>query len=146
MHQIGLARIGRDAELRYASSGDAVVNLSLAYNWGKKDSDGNRLSQWIDASLWGKRAESLVEYLTKGTQILAVLSDGHIEEFERRDGAKGSKWVARVESIEFAGSRQSSDDGQERRAPSPAPTKAPATERKPAARSTVEDMDDDIPF
>ena len=76
-HLTGLFRLGRDAEVRYTQGGDAVASLALAYNYGKKE-DGKQPSQWIDASLWGKRAEALTQYLTKGSTISAVLSDVHI--------------------------------------------------------------------
>jgi single-strand DNA-binding protein len=73
--QSGVYRLGRDAELRRTNSGEAVSGLSLAYNYGKKDADGKQATTWIEAALWGKRAESASQYLTKGTQIFAVLSD-----------------------------------------------------------------------
>ena len=56
-HLAGVFRIGRDAEVRHTAKGDSVANLSLAYNYGQKGSDGKRPSQWIDGSLWGKRAD-----------------------------------------------------------------------------------------
>ena len=61
MQMIGLARLGRDAELRTTQSGEKVASLSLAFNWGMKGQDGNRPTQWVDGSLWGKRAEVLVD-------------------------------------------------------------------------------------
>lgn len=134
---VGVFRIGRDAEVRHTAGGDAVCNLSLAFNYGKKQSDGNRPSQWIDASLWGKRAEALAQYLTKGALIYAVISDPHIEEYEGRNG-KGNKLAGTVTEIEFAGGK---------REDSPARAPAPAREeRKPVANVPAADYDDDIPF
>lgn len=134
----GVFRIGRDAELRHTPKGDAVAQLSLAYNYGKKGQDGNRPSQWIDASIWGKRAESLAPYLLKGQQIYAVLSDPHIQTYEGKNG-QGVKLVATVLEIELiAGQRQ--QDGQPQR--QERPKAAPA----PANPGSFADMDDDIPF
>ena len=66
-HITGAFRLGRDAELRYTpGKNEPVINLALAFNWGQKGEDGNRPSQWIEASLWGKRAEALAPYLLKG--------------------------------------------------------------------------------
>ena len=62
----GLARIGKDAEVRFTPSGAAVANVSLAFTYGKKGDDGKRPTQWVDASLWGQRAESLAPYIKKG--------------------------------------------------------------------------------
>ena len=73
MRANGLARIGKDAEVRYSPNGDAIANLSLAFTYGKKGTDGKRPTQWVDATLWGKRAESLAPYLKKGGQIVVYL-------------------------------------------------------------------------
>ena len=59
----GLARIGKDAEVRFTPGGTAVANVSLAFTYGKKSDDGKRPTQWVDASLWGQRAESLAPYI-----------------------------------------------------------------------------------
>lgn len=131
---VGVFRLGRDAEVRYIPSGDAVCNLSLAFNYGKKQSDGNRPSQWIDASLWGKRAESLAQYLTKGALIYAVIGDPHIEEYEGRNGP-GHKLSGTILELEFAGGKR-----EEAAAP------APKQETKPGANVPAADYNDDIPF
>lgn len=110
MKTIGLARLGRDAELRYTPSGEAVCNLSLAVNYGKKGQDGNRPTQWIDASLWGKQAEALTPYLTKGSVHCFVLSDIHIETYQSQNGP-GHKLSARVDSVEL-GPRVDQQQGQ----------------------------------
>lgn len=131
---IGLARLGRDAEIRYTPDSTAVASLSLAmdYRNGKE-----KATQWVDGALWGKPAEALAQYLVKGKLVFVVLDDVHIAEFERRDGTAGTKLVGRVSKIELAGG---GDRAEERAAaPKPAP--------KPAASATgFGDMDDDIPF
>lgn len=110
MKTIGLARLGRDAEVRFTPSGEAVCNLSLAVNYGKKGGDGNRPTQWIDASLWGKQAEALAPYLTKGSVHCFVLSDIHIETYQGQNGP-GHKLSARVDSVEL-GPRVDQQQGQ----------------------------------
>lgn len=145
MQIIGVARLGKDCELRHIQAGDAVTNLSLAYNYGKKDQQGNRPSQWIEGVLWGKRAEALLPYLLKGQQLLVTLDDVHTEEFEGRNG-KGFKLVGTVTNIEFVGSKpdSSGQPAQQRPAAAPAPQQRPAA---PAPRrGHPDDMDDDIPF
>ena len=59
----GLCRLGADADIRYLQDGTAVANLNLAYNYGKKDNEGKRPTQWIKASIWGVRAENSAPYL-----------------------------------------------------------------------------------
>lgn len=137
----GLARIGRDAEVRLTQGGDPVASLSLAFSYGKKDDNGNKPTQWVDGSLWGKRAESIAPYLLKGTLIYVVLDDAHIETFQARDGSQGSKLTGRVSVIEFA-SRPAQQDQQA--APRQAPASPPPAPRPPAG--SLADMEDDIPF
>lgn len=144
----GLFRLGRDAEVRYTAGSDAVASLSLAYNYGKKGSDGNRSTQWVEAALWGKRAESLAQYLTKGTLVYAVLEDVRIETFDKRDGGQGHKLAARVANVEFTG--RSNDQGTGERAggdrQAPRQQQSAQTPSPKADKGGFEDMDDDIPF
>lgn len=138
----GVFRIGKDAELRDTASGP-VINLALASNYGKKGSDGSRPTQWVEASLWGKRAESLEQYLTKGQQIYATISDPHIETYQKRDGGEGVKLVGMIGEIELVGSKPSGD-----REARPAREERPARRPQPPApkSNSFDDMEDDIPF
>jgi single-strand DNA-binding protein len=132
----GLARIGKDAEVRYTPGGAAVANVSLAFTYGKKGDDGKRPTQWVDASLWGQRVESLAPYLTKGKQIVAYLEDVHIQTYIKGDGAQASKMAARIADLEFvAGGEQAESQ------PKPQPKPAPAQ-----ADSGFDDFPDDVPF
>ena len=137
MKLIGLGRLGRDAELRYTTTGRQVASLSLAYNYGRKD---DHQSQWIEASLWGDQAERLVPYLLKGTLVHVILRDVHIETYEGRNGS-GAKLVGTVMDIEFAGGKRA-EDGQR-----PTPTQKPAPAQRPQRQASAYDEDDDsIPF
>lgn len=146
----GLARIGRDCELRYSPQGEAVCNLSLAFSLATKGKDGKPLTQWVDAALWGKRAEALSQYLTKGRAVAVSLGDPRIETYTARDGTPGSKLVARVNDLAFAGPA-ADDAGQPSARPAAEPQR-PQThgERKregtPTAGTRFYDMEDDIPF
>lgn len=61
--------VGKDAVLRRTNSGDLVLGFSLAVDNGK-DKDGNkRDATWYDCSIWGKRAEALERYITKGCKL-----------------------------------------------------------------------------
>lgn len=145
MKTIGLARLGRDAEVRYTPGGDAVANLSLAVNYGQKDADGNRPTQWIDASLWGKRAELLAQYLVKGSLHCFTLDDIHIETYQGANG-QGHKLVARVADIEL-GPRvgDAPAGGQQRERPASNAGGQQRTQNKPAGGGSAPE-DDDIPF
>ena len=110
MKGMGLARIGQDAQLRDTQNGDAVLNLSLAFSYGKRDNDGKRLTQWVDGTLWGKRAEALEQYLVKGQLVFVTLDEVHIETFQKRDGGEGTKLVGRIADIELAGGAPNRDN------------------------------------
>jgi single-strand DNA-binding protein len=121
---VGVFRLGQDATLKQTATGKTVMELSLVYNYGKKD---DNQSQWITAAMWGDRGNSVAEHLTKGSQIYAVLEEPHVETFQKKDGTWGSKLSARIGNFEFVGGRSE---------PKPEPKPAP----------TQEDDDLDIPF
>jgi single-strand DNA-binding protein len=145
MKLIGLVRLGRDAELRYASSGTAVLGFSGAYNYGKRGENGQP-SQWVEFALFGKRAESLAEHLTKGAQVFIVASDVRVETYKKGDGGQGVKLACVVDDIQFAGSREKAET------PRQEPRQAPRTARTAPAKTAThaaapfDDMDSDIPF
>jgi single-strand DNA-binding protein len=141
MKTIGMGRLGRDAEIRYTADGTPVAKLAMAYNYGKPGQDGKRPVQWIDASLWGKRAESLAPYMTKGSQHCFTLEAIHIETFQKQDGTQGTTLAATVLDVEL-GPR--SESAAPRPAPAPAPRPAPVPQRAPS--SGFDDLDDSIPF
>ena len=139
----GLARIGRDAEIRYTTANEPVCSLSLAFSYGKKGTDGKRPTQWVDGALWGKRAEALAPYLLRGSMIAVTLEDVHIETYQGANG-QGTKLSGRVIDVELAGSPAAAP------APAPTPTRQatprPAPRPAPAPSPNFSDMDDDIPF
>lgn len=137
LHLHGLARIGRDVELRRTTGGEPVANLSLAFNYGRKGEDGKRPTQWVEGVLWGKLAEAVAPYLTKGAAVSVTLEDAHIEELKRSDMTTGTKLIGRVVSIELAGSGE--------RAAAPAPAPRPAAKPQQSTGTGFDDMSD-IPF
>lgn len=121
---VGVFRLGQDAVIKQTATGQTVMELSVVYNFGKKE-DGR--SQWIKVSMWGDRANKVAEYLTKGAQIYAILSEPHVETYTTKDGKNGASLVARLEQFEFVGGK--SEPREERQV-------APAQE----------DEDQDAPF
>ena len=93
----GMARVGRDAEIRDAS-GTSVCNLSLAFNVRVKN---ERTTTWLDASLWGKQAEALAPYLVKGAVVSVTVNDVHLQQFAKADGTSATKLAGRVIDIEL---------------------------------------------
>ena len=79
-----VGNLGRDAEMRFTSGGTPVATVSLATTERFTDRDGQKRedTQWHRVVIWGKTAESLHEYLTKGKQIYV---EGRIQTREWTD-------------------------------------------------------------
>ena len=72
-HTIIIAgNLGRDPEMRYTPSGQAVTNFSVATNRQYTASDRNQVKEttWFRVSTWGKTAEVCNQYLRKGSKVL----------------------------------------------------------------------------
>lgn len=136
-------RIGRDAELRYTGSGDPVCSVPVAVDYGRKGQDGKKPTQWYEVTLWGKQAEGLAEYLTKGKQIAFTGTDLHVETFSKNDGTQGVKLVCRASEIKFASDGQS---GQQPRQQAQQSRNASAPQRSQQAVPPDDQFNDDIPF
>lgn len=137
MNGYGLARVGKDVVVRNPGTDKAVVSVSLAFSWGRKDPETQkRPTTWVDGTLWGKRAEALEQYLVKGTSVMVSLSEIHTEVYADRDGVERTKLAGRIEQIELAGSSPA------RAAAPPPPPPKPA----PRPSADLDDLDQDIPF
>lgn len=100
-------RVGRDTTVRYTPSGMAVAAIALAYEYGRKDQQtGKRPTQWIEVTMWGKTAEALSQYLTKGKQVFIEAKDVHIQTYDKNDGTQGFKLAAEFVGIKFASDGQ----------------------------------------
>ena len=84
-----VGNLGRDAELRYTPGGAAVATLNLATTevWNDRNNQKQEKTEWHRVVLWGKQAESLQEYLTKGKQIYV---EGRLQtrQWDDKDGNK----------------------------------------------------------
>ena len=150
-HVVLVGRLTRDAELRYTNSGSAMAAISLAINTRRRRDD-----QWVDeahffdAVVWGKTAESLSPYLTKGKQIGL---EGELRQNRwEQDGQRRSKVEIFTRNIQLLGSRGGDGMGA---GPSPSgpPASGPPADRTgpesgPAGAESgpAGDFEDDIPF
>lgn len=144
-----VGRLTRDAEIRYTNSGFALTKMSLAVNRRKKSGD-----QWVeeanffDITLWGKRGEALIQYLTKGTQ-LAIEGQLRQERWEQ-DGAKRSKVTVEATNLQLLGGRSDRTSNAGGGAFSGAfSQQSPAAKNQPPAPVSgrpENDFEDDIPF
>lgn len=108
MLTMGIARIGNEPVVRFTPSGKAALQLSLAYQYGRRNEQGEFATQWVDATMWGERTEKLAPMLKKGDRIYVELRDVHLDSFTRKDGSPGSNIKATLERVEFVESRKES--------------------------------------
>lgn len=138
--------LGKDAETRFLADGTAVCSFSVADSMGR-----DKPSIWWSCALFGKRAESLGQYLTKGQQVTVV---GTVTEREYTDknGQQRKSMDVRVQDVALQGGKRDQQDGGNQQAPqqqrqaAPAPRQAPPTRQAPVARSGFAEDDSDIPF
>jgi single-strand DNA-binding protein len=100
-----VGNLGRDAELRYTPGGAPVATLNLATTevWNDKTSGQKQeKTEWHRIVLWGKQAESLSEYLTKGKQIFV---EGRLQtrKWQDKDGADKYTTEIRADRITLLG-------------------------------------------
>lgn len=124
-------RIGKDPEMRYLKDGDPVLSFSVADDQGK-----DKPAIWWNCSLFGKRAESLQQYLTKGASV-TVTGTVQEREYTDKDGQKRKAMQVRVGDIALQGGKP--EARSERQAEKP--------QQKTAKPSTAfDDFDSDVPF
>ena len=149
---------GRDPEVRYLPSGQAVANVTLATSTRRKDKNtGESIedTQWHRITFYDRLAEIAGEYVKKGRPIYV---EGRIKygKFTNKDGVEQNTCDIIATEMQLLGSREgmgnpSGDDsgGGSARPSAPASRPAaPAARPAPAAKpsSGFDDMDDDIPF
>ena len=101
-----VGNMGRDAEVRYTPGGAAVATLSLATTdvWNDKAGQRQEKTEWHRVVVWGKQAETLAEYLTKGRQIYV---EGRLQtrQWDDKDGNKRYTTEIRSDRIVLLGGR-----------------------------------------
>ena len=140
----GLFTLGRDAEIRTSQNGTVIVNLAVAYNYGRKGDDGKKPSQWVRAAMFGKQAEALAPHLTKGKQVSLVIRDLHIATFQKQDGSTGTSLEGVADFDDFARGNPTGSGTQ--RQQQPQRQAEPQRQQAPRPASGFDDMDDDVPF
>lgn len=101
-----IGRLGQDPELRYTAGGKAVCSFSLATSerWTGQDGQKQESTTWHNIVSWGRQAEVMKEYLTKGQQVYI---EGRIDNrsYEDKEGQKKYRSEVVVQNFQFLGSR-----------------------------------------
>jgi single-strand DNA-binding protein len=108
-----MGNLTRDPELRHTSGNNAVCNLGLAVNRRFRTADGENREEttFVDCEAWGRTAETLSRYLTKGRPVF-IEGRLKLDTWEdKSDGSKRSKLRVVVEGFQFIDSRGDSGGG-----------------------------------
>lgn len=132
-----MGRLGNEPEIRYTPNGDAVANFSMATSEKYKDKNGQQQekTEWHYCSVFGKRAEVIGEYFSKGSQILV---EGKIQtnKWTNQEGKEVEKKYISITSFNFISSSGSNNQ-----------TNNNSNHKKSNPKNDEPEFyDDDIPF
>ncbi len=104
-----VGNLGKDPEMRYTPNGSAVTSLSVATNRTYSDSAGQKVKEttWFRVSVWGKQAESVNNYLKKGSMVLVEgelrpdKETGNPRIFTRNDGTSAASYEVNARTVQF---------------------------------------------
>ena len=108
-----VGNLGRDPEMRYTPSGQAVTNFNVATNRKYTTSDGNKVEEttWFRISTWGKTAEVCNQYLKKGSKVLVEgrlnpdPDTGGPKIWTRQDGTSAASFELTANQVRFLSTR-----------------------------------------
>ncbi len=144
-----VGNLGRDPEMRYTPSGQAVTNLNIATNRQYTANSGERVKEttWFRVSVWGKQAETVNQYLRKGSKVLVegrLTQDpatGGPRVWTGNDGAPRASFEMTAQTVRFLSSRE--DDQQ---AGSRSASSSGGIDYGNMSDDMMPPPDDDIPF
>lgn len=103
-----VGNLGKDPEMRYTPSGQAVTNFNVATNHQYTNSEGEKvkLTTWFRISAWGRQAEVVNQYLRKGSKVLVagrLTSDdnGGPRIWTREDGTPAASFEINASTVRF---------------------------------------------
>jgi single-strand DNA-binding protein len=134
-----VGNVGKDPEMRYTPSGQAVTSFSVATNRQYNNNAGEQVKEtiWFRVSTWGKLAETCNQYVRKGSKVLIEgrltpdKNTGGPRIWTKQDGTAGASFEVTANTVRFLSSRGDGDGG------AGAPATMDAGDMAPA---------DDIPF
>lgn len=110
-----LGNLGKDPEIRYTQSGNAVANFTLATTERRKQGDEwVDHTEWHNVTVWGKSAENAEKYLQKGSQVYI---EGRIQTRKWEDKEGNTRWTTEVvvADIQFLSRPAENGGGQQQR-------------------------------
>ncbi len=138
-----MGNLTRDVQVKHTANTTAVANLGLAVNRRYKNAGGEMQEEttFVDCEAWGRTAETMGKYLSKGRPVF-IEGRLRLNEWEDREGNRRSKLLVVVDTFTFVDSRGGGGaDGGQRDSYQSTST-APAGGGGPSGGAS----DDDIPF
>jgi single-strand DNA-binding protein len=137
-----IGNLGRDPEIKYLPSGDAIANIAVATSYKPKDKEP--VTEWHRVSFFGRLAEVVGQYLKKGSSVYV---EGRLQtrKYTDKDGIERYATEIVAENMQMLGGTK--QDGEQGGAP--AQRQQPTPQQRPAARPAAPAggaVDDDIPF
>lgn len=123
-------QLGKDPELRNLNDGTPILSFSVADNQGR-----DKPTIWWNCSIFGKRAESMHQYLAKGTKV-TVCGSVTEREWKDKEGNPRKSMDVRVNEIALQSRQDQTRETPNARKPAPPQN----------GGSGFDDMDDDLPF
>lgn len=115
-----IGNLGNDPELRYTPGGVAVASFSLAVSKSfTKDGQKQEKTLWFRVSAWNKQAETVSQYLKKGSKVLVV---GEIEEarvYQAKDGTHRASLEVTAQTIRFMDSKPGNGNSEQQQETAP---------------------------
>ncbi|MFQ5614920.1 MAG: single-stranded DNA-binding protein, partial [Anaerolineales bacterium] len=120
-----IGNLGKDPEMRYTPSGQAVTSFSVATNRQYTDSSGQRVKEtiWFRVSAWGRQAESCNQYLHRGSKVMvegrltADPATGGPKIWTRQDGTAGASFEITTYNVQFLSTRAEDEQYQQSNTP-----------------------------
>ena len=108
----GIGNLGRDPEMRYTDSGDAVTNFSIAINRRYTDGAGepHEETSWYGVSCFGNLAENCNTYLQRGSQVQVSGSRIESDTWVGNDGVGRAQLSIVARRVDFLGRTRTQDD------------------------------------
>ena len=103
-----VGNLGRDPEIRYMPSGDAIANIAVATSFKSKDKntgEQKELTEWHRISFFGRLAEIVGQYLKKGSSVYV---EGRLQtrKYTDKDGIERYATDVIAENMQMLGGRQ----------------------------------------
>ena len=126
-----IGRLGKDPEIRYVASGDAIANFSIAVGYKTKEKE---TTEWIRIVAFGKLAGICGDYLKKGSQVY-IAGRMTTRKWQNKDGVDQYTTEVVADQLQMFGGKTEQSD-----------TPKPDAAYRQVKQGNVVDLEDDVPF